>query len=202
MLSIAASGLFIAPRAMNSPVLANRLSETPRSLASLLGTAPADGLAANRRVRLRPRVGNKPRDTDRHRPRRPDAWFQCVHCRQPVGAEAFGTDHRNHCPSCLWSKHVDDRPGDRAAECDGAMEPIAVWVKPGGEWSIVHRCRRCAALHANRIAGDDNELVLTSLAVRPLSLPSFPLERLAVLDIRRTPPDAPAELTDQPAADH
>ena len=102
---------------------------------------------------MRPRVGNKPRDTDRHRPRRPDAWFQCVHCRQPVGAEAFGTDHRNHCPSCLWSKHVDDRPGDRAAECDGAMEPIAVWVKPGGEWSIVHRCRRCAALHANRIAG-------------------------------------------------
>jgi hypothetical protein len=65
------------------------------------------------------------------------------------------------------------------------MEPIAVWVKPGGEWALIHRCRRCGTMHANRIAGDDNELVLTSLAVRPLSQPSFPLERLAVVDMRR-----------------
>ncbi len=29
----------------------------------------------------------------------------------------------------------------------------------------------------NRIAGDDNEVLLLSLAVRPIALPAFPLER-------------------------
>jgi len=98
--------------------------------------------------------------------------------------QAYGTEHRNHCPSCLWSKHLDDSPGDRAADCDGAMEPVAVWVKRGGEWAIIHRCSRCGTLHSNRIAGDDNELVLMSLAVKPISQPSFPLDRLAVVDVR------------------
>jgi len=56
------------------------------------------------------------------------------------------------------------------------MEPIAVSVRRGGEWVIIHRCRECGALRANRIAGDDNELALLSLAVRPLAQPPFPLD--------------------------
>lgn len=59
------------------------------------------------------------------------------------------------------------------------MEPIAVWVKPNGEWSVVHRCRTCGALRDNRIAGDDDELVLLSLALKPLARPAFPLDRVA-----------------------
>jgi len=105
-------------------------------------------------------------------------WFHCVHCAQPVVPETYGTAHRNHCPWCLWSRHLDETPGDRAASCGGAMEPIAVWVRQGGEWAIIHRCRKCGELHSNRIAGDDNELALMSLAVRALSQPPFPLERL------------------------
>jgi hypothetical protein len=58
------------------------------------------------------------------------------------------------------------------------MEPIAVWVRPGGDWAIIHRCRTCGELHSNRIAGDDNELALIALAVRAISQPPFPLERL------------------------
>ena len=116
-----------------------------------------------------------------------------MHCGQPIVPQAYGTEHRNHCPSCLWSKHVDDSPGDRAAGCDGAMEPVAIWVKRGGEWSIIHRCSRCGTLHSNRIAGDDNELVLTSLAVKAISQPSFPLDRLAVVDIRRSDVDGSTE---------
>ncbi len=131
-----------------------------------------------------------PRKARRGKTGQANAWFQCVHCMQPVGNEAYGTEHRNHCPWCLWSRHVDNRPGDRAADCDGAMEPIAVWVRQGGEWAIIHRCRTCGVLHSNRIAGDDNELMLASVAVRPLSQPSFPLERLAVVDRR--------EIDDQP----
>jgi len=58
------------------------------------------------------------------------------------------------------------------------MEPIAVWVRPDGEWAIVHRCRQCGATRTNRIAGDDSTLALMSLAVRPLAQPPFPLDRL------------------------
>jgi ribosome biogenesis GTPase len=58
------------------------------------------------------------------------------------------------------------------------MEPITVWVKPNGEWALVHRCRECGALRANRIAGDDNEVILLSLALKPLARPAFPLERV------------------------
>lgn len=105
-------------------------------------------------------------------------WFRCVHCGQSITPEPFGTEHRNHCPWCLWSKHLDNAPGDRSADCGSAMEPIAVWVRKGGEWAILHRCRGCGVIHSNRIAGDDNELALVSLAVRPLSQPAFPLERL------------------------
>jgi hypothetical protein len=60
------------------------------------------------------------------------------------------------------------------------MEPIAIWVRPGGEWAIVHRCRRCNCTRINRIAGDDNELALLSLAVRPLAQPPFPLDGVAL----------------------
>ena len=59
------------------------------------------------------------------------------------------------------------------------MEPIAVWVRPGGDWAIIHRCRTRGELRSNRIAGDDNELALVALAVRAISQPPFPLERLS-----------------------
>ncbi len=95
-----------------------------------------------------------------------------------VASAAPGTRHRNHCPSCLWSRHVDSRAGDRAADCGGPMEPIAVWVRSDGEWALVHRCVSCRSLRSNRIAGDDNEFVLMSLASRPIAMPPFPLEPL------------------------
>ncbi len=108
--------------------------------------------------------------------------FRCARCGREVAAEVLGTQHRNHCPWCLWSRHVDDKPGDRAAYCGGAMEPVAVEVRKDGEWALVHRCHECGVLHTNRIAGDDNALVLVSLAVRPLARPAFPLDRLQVDD--------------------
>ena len=54
--------------------------------------------------------------------------FTCRVCGWPVGPQAAGTQHRNHCPNCLASVHLDDEPGDRAADCGGTMEPVAVWV--------------------------------------------------------------------------
>jgi ribosome biogenesis GTPase len=68
--------------------------------------------------------------------------------------------------------------GDRLSGCHGAMQPIGIHVQSNGEWSLVHRCSMCGMLRINRIAADDNELMLLSLAVKPLSSPPFPLDRL------------------------
>lgn len=72
-------------------------------------------------------------------------------------------------------------PGDRAADCGGIMDPIAVWVRKNGEWAIVHRCRICGALSSNRIAADDNPMKLMSMALKPLCFPPFPIERIREL---------------------
>jgi RNHCP domain len=116
------------------------------------------------------------RDQRTQKVRRTDS-FRCANCRLDVPLQAPGTRHRNHCPSCLWSRHLDAAPGDRAAGCAGPMEPIGVSVRADGEWSVVHRCADCAAVRLNRIAGDDNAFTLMRLAVRPLAKPPFPLER-------------------------
>jgi hypothetical protein len=116
----------------------------------------------------------------RRAPRRDEhRSFRCGHCRLDVPTDAYGTAHRNHCPNCLWSRHLDDdTPGDRSAECGSLMEPIAITVRGDGEWVIVHRCGGCDELHLNRAAGDDNPLLLLRLAVRPLAQTPFPIERI------------------------
>ena len=101
--------------------------------------------------------------------------FQCGHCGVDVSLDAPGTSHRNHCPSCLWSRHLDRNvPGDRKASCPGAMEPIAVTVRGERRWMLIHRCTRCGRLRMNRAAGDDNVLLLMQLAALPLATPPIP----------------------------
>lgn len=105
-------------------------------------------------------------------------YFSCAHCGAEISPEGAGSGHRNHCPHCLHSLHVDVEPGDRASDCRGDMEPIAIWVKDGGEWAIVHRCKKCGKLSTNRVLADDDPLQLMSLAVRALANPPFPLRML------------------------
>lgn len=122
---------------------------------------------------------NHNRRRPRNRERQP---FRCVHCRLDIPADAPGTAYRNHCPTCLWSKHLDDDvPGDRDSDCHAGMEPIAITVRRDGEWVLIHRCTGCDQLKQNRIAGDDNPLMLVRLAIRPLAQPPFPLELLGSL---------------------
>lgn len=39
--------------------------------------------------------------------------FTCKVCGREILPEGAGSDHRNHCPYCLSSVHVDNEPGDR-----------------------------------------------------------------------------------------
>ncbi|MFA5010180.1 MAG: RNHCP domain-containing protein [Patescibacteria group bacterium] len=77
--------------------------------------------------------------------------FICEHC----GALVKGTGYTNHCPECLWSKHVDDLPGDRSHPCGGLMEPIGLELR-GDKRQIIHRCQKCGIIKKNKVADNDN----------------------------------------------
>lgn len=83
--------------------------------------------------------------------------FRCQHCGFDVPMQAVGSTQRNHCPRCLWSRHVDEEVGDRRSTCLASMEPIALSLKAnGGELMLVHRCCGCGKVGRNRLSADDD----------------------------------------------
>jgi len=100
--------------------------------------------------------------------------FICLNCGRTVAPADSGSEQRNHCPFCLWSAHVDLRIGDRRSGCRGKMQPVGIWIKENGEWAIIHRCAKCGFLRANRVAADDDEMRLFTLAAKPLTRLPFP----------------------------
>lgn len=101
----------------------------------------------------------------------PAQSFRCGHCKRFIGPLPSGGRQRNHCPYCLYSRHVDDkRPGDRASACRSLMVPTGAFQRPNGEHVLVHRCLGCGFERFNRIAADDDfELVLALPVVPPRS---------------------------------
>ena len=106
------------------------------------------------------------------RPQPSDA-FTCGQCGRFVGPLPSGGRNRNHCPHCLYSRHVDaERSGDRASSCGGMMAPIGVFERPNGEEVIVHRCAGCGFERFNRVGADDDEAQVAALpSVAPRSAP-------------------------------
>lgn len=84
--------------------------------------------------------------------------FTCGHC----GARVLGTGYTNHCPKCLWSKHVDNLPGDRANGCCGLMQPVNVEITPEG-YDLIHHCERCGVTKRNKVADNDNREALAAI---------------------------------------
>ena len=78
--------------------------------------------------------------------------FVCEKC----GKDVKGDGYTNHCPKCLWSKHVDIFPGDRLEDCGGLMEPIDVLAKKGGKYTIVHKCVKCGEESRSALRDTDN----------------------------------------------
>lgn len=96
--------------------------------------------------------------------------FVCEHCGRQVESVKYGGSYRNHCPFCLWSKHVDtDVPGDRKNSCQGMMEPIGAFTRRTGEYVLVHRCIKCGWQRYNRIAADDDFEKVVALSTFPIS---------------------------------
>ncbi|MFA6518213.1 MAG: RNHCP domain-containing protein [Candidatus Shapirobacteria bacterium] len=78
--------------------------------------------------------------------------FKCERC----GEEVTGDGYTDHCPRCLWGKHVDEIiPGDRKSGCKGLMEPVGV-DKVKGEDKIVYKCLKCGHKFRVRLAENDD----------------------------------------------
>jgi len=82
-----------------------------------------------------------------------DESFTCSNCNKNV--EKLNYTARDHCPYCLYSKHVDINPGDRQNNCHGMLKPINI-EKYKNTYKIIYKCTKCNQIHKNIIATDDN----------------------------------------------
>ncbi len=88
-----------------------------------------------------------------------DEEFICENCNQKV--KKLNYTARDHCPYCLYSKHVDILPGDRKNTCKGLLKPIGI-EKFKDSFKIIYQCQKCKEIHKNIMAKDDNmDLIIT-----------------------------------------
>ncbi len=90
--------------------------------------------------------------------------FKCENC----GFDVSGNGYTNHCPKCLWSKHVDIHPGDRLSKCGGMMKPISVESK-NGEYVITHSCVICGHNKNNKTSPEDDFDQIIKVSKLPLT---------------------------------
>lgn len=109
--------------------------------------------------------------------------FICSHCQKQISTDnLYGSNHRNHCPYCLWSLHKDEKwPGDRVSPCQKEMEPIALTFKhegldkftgkpKQGEILLIHHCLGCGKISINRVAGDDKPEEILKIFEKSITL--------------------------------
>jgi hypothetical protein len=127
--------------------------------------------------------------------RQMSASFQCANCRNTVSSDSLrsGVLNRNHCPYCLWSRHLDlHAPGDRLAACKAPMQPVGLSLKKvhkryardgAGELMLIHQCVECGSVSANRIAADDDSQKIIEIFEGSLKLDTRAKIRLQVKGI-------------------
>ena len=85
--------------------------------------------------------------------------FTCEYC----GEKVKGNGYTNHCPKCLYSKHVDIYPGDRRETCGGLMPPVNFELVKG-EYVLVYKCMKCGAKRRNHMTEGDSMAALEKLS--------------------------------------
>jgi len=91
--------------------------------------------------------------------------FTCDHCHY----KTTGSGYTNHCPACLYSKHVDSSvPGDRSSQCQGLMKPIGLQIK-GAKVILFHQCKKCHKITRNKASQEDNQATLIKISQIPFS---------------------------------
>ena len=82
-----------------------------------------------------------------------DEEFICEKCHKKVEKLIYSS--RDHCPYCLYSKHVDINPGDRKNDCHGLLKPVGI-EKHKDTYKILYTCLKCKEKHKNIMARDDD----------------------------------------------
>lgn len=90
-----------------------------------------------------------------------DNEFICENCGKKVDKLNYTT--RDHCPYCLYSKHVDINPGDRLNNCKGLLKPIGI-EKYKDTYKIIYMCNKCKKIHKNIIAKDDDMNIIIEIS--------------------------------------
>ena len=91
-----------------------------------------------------------------------DEEFNCDNCQRKVYPLKYTA--RDHCPYCLYSKHLDILPGDRKNTCHGLLKPIGI-EKFKDTYKIIYKCEKCGQTHKNIIAKDDDMDLIIKLSV-------------------------------------
>ena len=91
-----------------------------------------------------------------------DEDFICENCQKEV--KKLNYTARDHCPYCLYSKHLDINPGDRANKCHGLLKPIGI-DKYKNTYKIIYKCLKCNETHKNIMATDDNFDLIINLSI-------------------------------------
>ena len=83
--------------------------------------------------------------------------FVCPVC----GEKVFGNGVTDHCPKCLWGRHVDEEiPGDRASMCKGPMRPVRSEHR-NGVFRIFYKCETCNhEFWVHEGEGDNRDLLI------------------------------------------
>jgi hypothetical protein len=124
-------------------------AEVLAAMAVAAGLEPGELPPAKRLVRLARRQSGEARQ--RRNPVALNEGFTCGQCGETVLPAGRGIQ-RNHCPSCLYSRHVDVVPGDRAEGCGGLMAPVALERVAADEVILRHRCVVCGEQRRVRAA--------------------------------------------------
>lgn len=90
-----------------------------------------------------------------------DENFICENCNRSVKKLKYTA--RDHCPYCLYSKHVDINPGDRLNTCKGMLKPVKI-EKFKNTYKIIYKCEKCKNLHKNIMANDDDMDLIIELS--------------------------------------
>ena len=91
-----------------------------------------------------------------------DEEFICENCGNKV--EKLGYTCRDHCPSCLHSKHVDINPGDRTETCHGDLVPVSVELTSKKGYVIAHTWQTRGPIRKNKAAKDDDMNLIIELS--------------------------------------
>jgi len=122
--------------------------------------------------------------------------FTCKRCRNFVSSAVAlaGVLNRNHCPYCLWSRHVDlYLPGDRLCACKAPMRPAGLTQKQtrkkyachrNGELMLIHICTECSGISINRLAADDDPGEVMQVFESSSRLDLSTMSRLAAEEIQ------------------